>query len=82
MKLTALGLASLLLLTGCGSSLSLEEQEKLIRYENCLASELELWKVVARDTPASSMYEFWIEGHKDGKTLSDSFVEYCAFRVP
>ena len=38
MKLTALGLASLLLLTGCSSSpsLTLENQTKLIEYEKCL----------------------------------------------
>ena len=36
MKLTALGLASLLLLTSCSSSSSIEEQTKLIEYEKCL----------------------------------------------
>ena len=36
MKLTALGLASLLLLTGCGSSPSVADQTKLIEYQNCL----------------------------------------------
>ena len=36
MKLTALGLASLLLLTGCSSSPSIEAQTKLIEYEKCL----------------------------------------------
>jgi len=36
MKLTALGLASLLLLTGCSSSPSIEEQTKLLEYEKCL----------------------------------------------
>jgi len=36
MKLTALGLASLFLLTGCGSSPSLESQMKLIEYQACL----------------------------------------------
>jgi hypothetical protein len=36
MKLTALGLASLLLLTGCSSSPSVEDQIKLIEYQNCL----------------------------------------------
>jgi len=82
MKLAILGLSGVLLLTGCGSSLSVEEQTRLIQYENCLASELELWKFVAQDTSPSSMYEFWIEKHKDGGTLSDGFVEYCAFRVP
>jgi len=82
MKRGVLGIAGLLLLTGCSSSLSLEEQRRLIRYENCLVSELELWKVLYRDTPAWAMREFWTEKHKDGGTLSDSFVEYCAFRVP
>ena len=36
MKLTALGLISLLLLTSCSSSPSLEVQTKLIEYEKCL----------------------------------------------
>ena len=36
MKLTALGLASLFLLTGCGSSLSFEDQVKLVEYGKCL----------------------------------------------
>jgi len=36
MKLTALGLASLFLLTGCGSSPSIEAQTKLVEYEKCL----------------------------------------------
>ena len=82
MKLGVLGIVGLLLLTGCASSLSLEEQTRLIQYENCLASELELWKFTAQNTPAETMYEFWIEKHKDGGTLSDGFVQYCAFRVP
>ena len=37
MKLTALGLASLLLLTSCSSSSSIEEQTKLVEYQACLA---------------------------------------------
>jgi len=38
MKLVTLGLASLLLLTGCSSSpsLTMEDQVKLIEYEKCL----------------------------------------------
>ena len=36
MKLTALGIIGLLLLTGCGSSTSLEDQTKLLEYEKCL----------------------------------------------
>ena len=36
MKLGVLGLAGLLLLTGCGSSPSVEDQIKLIEYQNCL----------------------------------------------
>jgi len=36
MKLAIVGLSGLLLLTGCGSSLSVEEQAKLIEYEKCL----------------------------------------------
>jgi hypothetical protein len=36
MKLGVLGLAGLLLLTGCGSSPSAEDQIKVIEYENCL----------------------------------------------
>jgi hypothetical protein len=36
MKLDLLGLAGLLLLTGCGSSPSLEDQTKLLEYEKCL----------------------------------------------
>ena len=36
MKLGVLGLAGLLLLTGCGSSPSLEDQTKLLEYEKCL----------------------------------------------
>ena len=45
MKLTALGLASLLLLTGCSSSpsLTLEDQTKLIEYENCLTIRRTAW---------------------------------------
>ena len=36
MKLTALGLASLFLLTGCTSSSSIDEQTKLVEYQACL----------------------------------------------
>ena len=36
MKLGVLGLAGLLLLTGCSSSPSVEVQIKLIEYQNCL----------------------------------------------
>jgi hypothetical protein len=36
MKLGVLGLAGLLLLTGCSSSPSIEAQTKLVEYEKCL----------------------------------------------
>ena len=36
MKLVILGLSGLFLLTGCGSSPSIEDQAKLIEYQNCL----------------------------------------------
>ena len=36
MKLAILGLSSVLLLTGCSSSPSLEDQTKLLEYEKCL----------------------------------------------
>jgi hypothetical protein len=36
MKFGALGIVGLLLLTGCGSSTSLEDQTKLLEYEKCL----------------------------------------------
>ena len=36
MKLGVLGIVGLLLLTGCASTPSIEEQVKLIEYENCL----------------------------------------------
>ena len=36
MKLAILGLSSVLLLTGCASSPSLEDQTKLLEYEKCI----------------------------------------------
>jgi uncharacterized lipoprotein len=36
MKLGVLGILALLLLTGCSSSASIQDQVKLIEYENCL----------------------------------------------
>ena len=36
MKLAIVGLSSVLLLTGCGSSPSLEDQLKLVEFDNCV----------------------------------------------
>ena len=52
MKLSVLGLAGLLLLTGCSSSLSLEEQTQLVEYEKCLDNEISKSNLVTRSAVA------------------------------
>jgi hypothetical protein len=45
MKITALGLTCLLLLTSCSSSHTLEDQIKLIEYEKCLSAQETLFSI-------------------------------------
>lgn len=50
MKLGVLGIVGLLLLTGCASSPSLEDQASLIEYEKCLDHETQVSNLVRSST--------------------------------
>ena len=82
MKLTALGLASLLLLTGCSSSPSVEDQIKLIEYENCLIWEREVWIAQSKDWSASTIDGIKEQVKKAGKTISDYDLIECSKYLP
>lgn len=65
-KFSILSVAFLLLLTGCSSSLSLEDQTKLVEYEKCLenAFSLSLRDQEARGLGSyqrSQFLESWLE---------------------
>ena len=82
MKLVTLGLASLLLLTGCSSSPSVEDQIKLIEYENCLIWEREVWIAQSKDWSASTIDGIKEQVKKAGKTISDYDLIECSKYLP
>jgi hypothetical protein len=82
MKLTALGLASLLLLTGCANSPSVQDQVLLIQYEKCLDYEREVWIAQTKDWPASTINDIHERIKKDDKTLLDFDLVVCAKYLP
>ena len=82
MKLVTLGLASLFLLTGCSSSPSVEEQIKLIEYENCLIWEREVWIAQSKDWSASTIDGIKEQVKKAGKTISDYDLIECSKYLP
>ena len=82
MKLATLGLASLLILTGCSSSPSVEDQIKLIEYENCLIWEREVWIAQSKDWSASTIDGIKEQVKKAGKTISDYDLIECSKYLP
>ena len=82
MKLVTLGLASLFLLTGCSSSPSVEDQIKLIEYENCLIWEREVWIAQSKDWSASTIDGIKEQVKKAGKTISDYDLIECSKYLP
>ena len=50
MKLAIVGLSGVLLLTGCASTPSLEDQASLIEYEKCLDHETEVSNLLVSST--------------------------------
>ena len=78
MKLAILGLSGLLLLTGCASSSSLEDQTKLLEYEKCLDFEREL--MLARSNRIGERVRSYIEEElkKQGKIFVDLNIRDCA----
>jgi hypothetical protein len=82
MRLTALALASLLLLAGCGSSPSVEDQIKLIEYENCLIWEREVWIAQSKDWSASTIDDIKERIEKEGRVISDYDIIDCLKFLP
>jgi len=78
MKLGVLGLVGLLLLTGCASSPSLEDQIKLIEYENCLIWEREVWIAQSKDWSASTIDGIQEDIKRRDKTISDYDLITCS----
>jgi len=69
MKLAVLGLSGVLLLSGCASSTSLEDQTKLLEYEKCL----DFLEMQNRDSSPNAL------GYKDLIELYEAIrVEDCA----
>jgi len=64
MKLGVLGIVSLLFLTGCSSSPSIETQTKLVEYEKCLDNEISKSRLLTRSAEA------------DYSVLGDKYTNY------
>ena len=82
MKLGVLGLAGLLLLTGCSSSPSIEAQTKLVEYEKCLDYARDISNIVTgsqtRENPFTAgqgtSYEYQnIKNFEAQLTICESF---------
>jgi len=77
MKLSALGLAILFLLTGCSSPTSLEEKIKLIEYEKCISAEKVDFSVLAQNRTREELQVFLNVMKKEGQPLVDNFIRAC-----
>ena len=84
MTISVLSSFIVLLLSGCASSSSVEEQTKLIEYEKCLETELRKWILQGENEGWSQSTLNWLEDswEKDKKVLSDFFIEACQKRRP
>ncbi len=87
MKLAIVGLSGVLLLTGCASSPSLEDQASLIEYEACLGKQekiqQEIREILLRDNDLNSRLRGIIDtGKPDSKTglitSLETMIKYCA----
>ena len=82
MKLKVLGIVALLLLTGCSSSNSIQDQVLLIQYEKCLDAEREVWIAQSKDWSADTIYAIKEAIKKEGKTFIDDDLVECAKYLP
>jgi hypothetical protein len=74
------GLTISALLTGCGTSISAEDQARLIEYENCLTWERDAWFSGKPDgsLTASTLEYYKSRAYQDGSRLiPDYFLENC-----
>jgi hypothetical protein len=82
MKLTVLGLASLLLLTGCSNSTSIQDQVLLIQYEKCLDYEREVWIAQSKEWSATTINQIKERITEEDKTFLDFDLVECAKYLP
>jgi len=82
MKLTVLGLASLLLLAGCSNSPSIQDQVLLIQYEKCLDYEREVWIAQSKEWSATTINEIKERIKKEDKTFLDFDLVECGKYLP
>ncbi len=76
------GLAMSLLLTGCASSTTLDDQIRLIEYENCLETQRNVWVAKSKFYGPEVLNRLAGEfGDSDG-TLNELFVERCKKNRP
>ncbi len=77
MKLGVLGLAGLLLLTGCANTPSLADQIKLLEYEKCISAEESFFLALAQNRTREEFQKL-AEEIKEEDPLVSSFIERCA----
>jgi len=82
MKLGVLGIVGLLLLTGCASTPSIEEQVKLIQYEKCLDYEREVWIAQSKEWSASMIQNLKESVKKQNETFLGYTLDECAKYLP
>jgi hypothetical protein len=76
MKLAILGLSGVLLLTGCGSTPSVNDQLRVIEYENCLETQRIVWVAQSKFYGEETLRRYVGELDSD-RTLNEWFVERC-----
>ena len=82
MKQSVLVVMSLLLLTGCGSSPSIEDQVSLIEYENCLETQRNVWVAQSKFYGPETLNRLAGKLGDSDRTLDDWFVERCKKNRP
>lgn len=76
------GLALSAILTGCASSPSVENQVKLINYEQCLSAERDKWSISLQGTPSGTIQWMESQWELEDKILFDFFKKTCEKYLP
>lgn len=79
MKVSVLGLAGLLLLTGCSSSPSMEAQTQLVEYEKCLDNAINKSNLLTRTSARVNTFldTTYTDYHYDMKNDIKALISQC-----
>ncbi len=74
-------LALVLALSGCSSSPSNREQEKIIQYEKCLEFQIARWEAYQSNFRQNNGYSYQLS-QLEGATFADRVFECESYRLP